>query len=406
MGESERVRLFQEMILYCHSLYVWKYDKELEKGESSCPDAEAASALFGLQDRKRLLSAFSDGERMPVVVSGNGVSWIAVPASGDAGFYVLGPARTHEGGTEGLDAALSKLPSSASLRKSVRRFFQALPVISISRFYEYGIMLYGCVTGEQARVSDFRYQDGEESPRQGEQTAQVRDVHGTYELEREMQRLVREGDLSIQSHMGRLAVSGQMGVMAKEGSLRQFKNAVLVCIILFSRAAIEGGLSPETAMDLTDRYFQGVEETRTVAELEELAKTMQNDFVERVHRVRTEGLSAPVRECCDRILRSLDRNLAPGDLAQALGYSEEHLCRSFRKETGETMTHWMRKKKLEKAKMLLEVGERPIQDISESLGFCSPSYFSEKFRAEYGMTPSAVRRGRRTDGTEIRENRG
>ncbi len=56
--------------------------------------------------------------------------------------------------------------------------------------------------------------------------------------------------------MNRLAMSGSMGTLAGGNGSRQMKNAVLACIVLFSRAAIEGGLSPKVVMTLTDHFFR------------------------------------------------------------------------------------------------------------------------------------------------------
>lgn len=97
-----------------------------------------------------------------------------------------------------------------------------------------------------------------------------------------MLRKVREGHVSFKEDIAKLATTGTLGTLTVGDTLRQYKNAVQVAVTLISRTAIEGGLNAETAMTLTDHYFQRVEEVSTIAELTDVSLLMQQDFVERV----------------------------------------------------------------------------------------------------------------------------
>jgi len=217
-------------------------------------------------------------------------------------------------------------------------------------------------------------------------------MHGTYEMEQQMVRMVREGNLDYKRHMDRIALAGSMGQLSRSGDqIRQMKNAVLVCIILFSRAAIEGGLAPEISMTLTDHYFQSVEACKSLPELTEIAMTMQDDFVLRVHKCRNSSLSKPVQECCDYIDLHMEEPFTLGDMAEKLRYSEVYLCRKFKEETGKTFRDYVRSRKLERAKDMMANNSLPIKEISERLGFCSLSYFGKSFKEAYGMSPSEWR---------------
>ena len=63
----------------------------------------------------------------------------------------------------------------------------------------------------------------------------------------------------------------------------------------------------------------------------------------------------------------------------------------FKKETGRNITQYIKERKIERAKMLLISSKQSIQEISDSLGFCNHSYFSETFRQVTGMTPGEFR---------------
>ena len=395
MNTDERVKLFGEMVLSCHPLYLWTFDPQLKLLESNFPDAQALNALFAEQSQQQLLTDYVRSHRKPILMTNTiGTIWTALPRW-EEGFlfrvYVLGPVFTDDSAVRNLDAVLRRLRLTVSQREQAAAFLRELPVISLNRVFEYAIMLYYCVTGEQISVSDLHYQESETPAKRPARKPQRTDNHGTYAMEQEMVRMVREGNLDIQKHMNRLAVTGSIGKLAGSDPSRQMKNAVLVCIVLFSRAAIEGGLSPEIAMTLTDHYFQSVEACHSVTELTEIATTMQNDFVQRVHRCRTQRLSKPIAELCDYIHLHLEEELTLHGMAEQLKYSEYYLSRKFKQEIGTTVKDYIRSKRLEQAKLLLIDPSLEIRDISERLHFCSQSYFAESFRRQYGLSPSEWR---------------
>lgn len=394
MELRDRLDLFQDMVQSCHKLYLWEYDQELSLIRSNCPFELTVRNLFAMGGARETLLSYAKEHSRPILMTNAlGMMWAAIlEKQGEElrHIHILGPFFTSDRSTQELEGELKKLRLSFDMLREVLGFLRSLPVISLSRAFEYSIMLHFCITGEKISVSDLHYQESE-TVRPAEKKRHKADVHGTYEMEQEMVRMVREGNLDFQTHMNRLAMSGSMGTLANSDSSRQMKNAVLVCIVLFSRAAIEGGVSPEIAMTLTDHYFQSVEASRSLPELTEIATTMQNDFVQRVHKVRSRRLSRPVLDCCDYINMHLEEKLSLRDMAERLKYSEAYLSRKFRQETGLSFKEYIRRQRLEQAKALLKDSALDIRDISDRLHFCSPSYFAEQFKAEFGLSPSQWR---------------
>lgn len=395
MDINERLALFRGMVLCCHNLYLWHYDSELTLLESNCPDAELIGRLMLTGDKRELLLRYAEGHRKPIVMSNDlRLMWVAVPEKDGAevkAVHILGPFFADEIAQEELSYALRRLRLPGDVQKRASAFLRELPVISLSRILEYALMFFYCITGEQLAVSDLHYQEGEASRPQSVNEPEVHERHGTYELEQEMVRMVREGDLNYRRHMNRLAVTGRMGKLSNGEPTRQMKNAVLVCVILFSRAAIEGGVAPEISLTLTDRYFQGVEACRNFTELNQLALTMQDDFVQRVHRCRSSQTSRTILTCQDYIQLHLEEELTLRGMAEALKFSESHLGRRFREELGVGFKDYVRAQKLERAKVLLKDPTLGIREISEKLHFCTPSYFAETFKAVYGVSPTEWR---------------
>jgi signal transduction histidine kinase/DNA-binding response OmpR family regulator/ABC-type sugar transport system substrate-binding protein len=83
------------------------------------------------------------------------------------------------------------------------------------------------------------------------------------------------------------------------------------------------------------------------------------------------------------------------DIAFEVGVSERHLARCFRKEMDMTVNTYLNRYRVRQARLLLEVGDKNITEIALEVGFSSSGYFSQVFRQETGVSPSAYQRGRR-----------
>ena len=395
MTINNKLTLFQEMIRCCHNLYFWTYDKDMCPLYSNCPNEVVVNNLFVISNNHEILLSYVENHRKPIILTNNlSLMWVAIPEkeeSATSRIHLLGPFFVDSVSTTSIEANLGKLKLTPALSQEVIRFLHELPVISMSRVFEYAIMLYYCIYEECISISDLHYQESEPSKSTFPAPSAAPEAHGTYEAEQEMLRMVREGNQNYRTHMNKMAVTGNIGKLSNSDPIRQMKNAVLVCTTLFSRAAIDGGLAPELSLTLTDHYFQSVEACSSYSDLMEISHTMQEDFVQRVYRSRTRTISKPIMDCCDYIALHLEDELTLRGLAQLLNYSEYYLSRKFKQDMGTAFKDYIRQKRLERAKELLASTSMSIQDISEKLHFCSQSYFADAFRKSAGVSPTTWR---------------
>lgn len=395
MDIETSLALFRDMVSCCHDLYLWTYDSSFHLISSNCPEQITVNDLFMMSHRRKEFDKQITANGTPIIFTNEiGLMWVMVPQFEGEEFlrlYVLGPFFVDDTPPKSLESELSKHGLSISLRQEFLNFVRRLPIISLSRIFEYAIMLHFCVTGEKITVSDLRYCESEQHTPEAYTQRELADAHGTYKDEQEMLRMVREGDLNYQAHMNRMSVTGHLGKLSNGDPMRQMKNTVLVCITLFSRAAIEGGLTPEVSYSLTDRYFQSVEACATISDLVEIAHTMQADFIQRVHRCRTSHLSKTIQACCEYIRLHLEDKLTLEQLAQQVGYTEYYLSKKFKREVGLSPNEYIRKARLERAALLLRTTQADVQEISERLQFCSQSYFADNFRKLFGFSPTEYR---------------
>ena len=91
------------------------------------------------------------------------------------------------------------------------------------------------------------------------------------------------------------------------------------------------------------------------------------------------------------LVSQLDNPPALLDLAKEVGLNRNKLNNGFREVFGETVFAWLRRERLEKARMLLQDENFNVTQIAHSLGFSSHSHFTNLFRRQFGLTPRRYR---------------
>ena len=127
--------------------------------------------------------------------------------------------------------------------------------------------------------------------------------------------------------------------MPEKWVLEQVRVSQIVFISLCTRAAIQGGLSPELAYSRGDAYIQDIMNCRTIADAANIGHTMYDEFIQLVHKKRTNPQYSPqIRSCCDYIELHAEEKLRLSDIAKRIGYVEYYLSRKFKAETGYNTT--------------------------------------------------------------------
>jgi AraC-like DNA-binding protein len=397
----ERLNNFSELMTCGQNLYYWEYDPALNFISGSCPKPEIAEWFLSLSDCKEyLLRYIETGEKKPLMLSNlYGLSWIAVfevVAGQLCRVHLLGPAFNSDVSTTKLKVQLRSENFPDAMSEAFLERLSEIPIIRLSAWFQYGLMLHYVVTGEKLTVSDYEYQtklkdnsfDGDEITNAPKNKAWL--------AEQMAMQMIEEGRLGWQKAYDGLSEFSSYAAPLGDGEsdLRDNKNSVIAMITLSTRAAIRGGLDVETAYYIGEHYIQNVESSATVSEIARLNMTMYEDFINRVHKFRdTGGVSKAIRACCSFIDLHIAEDITLKQLAVEANYSEYYLSQKFKKETGCSVTQYIKQRKIERAKLLLSSSNMSIQDIGESLNFCNNSYFSESFRALTGMSPGEYRAG-------------
>lgn len=281
---------------------------------------------------------------------------------------------------------------SPLLYHQILSLLETVPIIPTSTLMQYGVMFHYALTGEQITTSQIESLS-ENMAHDDQEISLISGEHrGVYLAEQQLLQAFREGNPEYLKALEK-SVSLSSGVKASVGdSLRENKNNLLVLLTLCSRASIEGGLSPSIAYSLHDYYADRIERCTNLAETSRLSGELMEDFIGRVHKVRTaDGLSRPIKDACDYISFHLKENPGLKELAARAGYAEYYFSKKFKKETGQTVNDYISHKKVEKACSLLKNTLYKTEDIMEETGFISKSHFYAAFSRIMGMSPLEYR---------------
>jgi AraC family transcriptional regulator len=104
-------------------------------------------------------------------------------------------------------------------------------------------------------------------------------------------------------------------------------------------------------------------------------------------------LSPPkLKRVMDFIEAHLQDSIGLEDLAEAAGLSANHFLRVFKLATGETPYHFLRNRRLERARQLLADDPMPLAQLALECGFANQAHFTAAFSRELGISPGRYRR--------------
>lgn len=99
------------------------------------------------------------------------------------------------------------------------------------------------------------------------------------------------------------------------------------------------------------------------------------------------GVVEQLRAAAAIIDRDLENPPSLHELAVRVGLSETALKRGFPRVFDQTVFGYLRERRLERAKTLIETGECTVLEAAARVGYSNPSNFAAAFRARFGVNP-------------------
>lgn len=130
----------------------------------------------------------------------------------------------------------------------------------------------------------------------------------------------------------------------------------------------------------------------SITEVFEYLGRFYTNIIEAIEEMRKNRNRLKVSDVQFYIDRYFQDAISLETVAQQFFISKEHLSRVFKAETGENLSDYILRKRMEKARELIVEGNKEIKHIAEMTGYPDLAYFYKVFKKYYGMTPGELRK--------------
>lgn len=134
-----------------------------------------------------------------------------------------------------------------------------------------------------------------------------------------------------------------------------------------------------------------LEDFETVEEFKEWLSSAFLIGIEIIHGNGSKRNRKIIEDSIEYIKMHIQEDFSLDVVAKILFVNPAYLSRLFKREVGETFTHYMMKLRIENAKKLLKDSYLKIYEISEQVGYKNERYFSRIFKDFEGITPNEYR---------------
>ncbi|MBS7263259.1 MAG: PocR ligand-binding domain-containing protein [Eubacteriales bacterium] len=177
-----------------------------------------------------------------------------------------------------------------------------------------------------------------------------------------------------------------------DGDLNMIKIRLTELIIILSRAAAEEGVDADSLLMMTGKFIRTAETTSSYEKLCRNVVEAMDAFIMCVHdsgnRRRGDCVSR-----CEKIIDTRFREpLTLSAVAEQLYVSPYYLSHVFKEKTGVNFIDYLVEKRLREACWMLRNTSVSVSNISASVGYENPGYFSRLFKKKKGVTPEQYRK--------------
>ncbi len=173
--------------------------------------------------------------------------------------------------------------------------------------------------------------------------------------------------------------------------LRNAKNFMIILNTLARKAVEKGGVHPIYIDSVSSEFAIKIEAAQCLDECDELFAYMIKKYCRLVQKHSQKGYSLLVQKVITCIDTDITADLTLKTQAKLLNVNPSYLSTLFKKETGVTLTDYVNRRRVDRAKQLLKSSNAQIQNISQSCGIYDVNYFTKIFKKYEGVTPKEFR---------------
>ena len=211
-----------------------------------------------------------------------------------------------------------------------------------------------------------------------------------YKFENELIRAVTLGQIHKEATLFS-SINNQAFEKRTTDLLRNSKNYCIIMNTLLRKAAENGGVHPMYVDRVSSSYALKIEQLPAPSASANLMREIFRAYCRLVREHSTNKFSPVVQKTILLIDSNLSSSLSTSTLASSQNISEGYLSTIFKKETGKTVSEYIREKRMEYAIYLLSTTHLQIQTVALYCGIVDVQYFSKIFKKQVGKTPKEYR---------------
>jgi len=317
------------------------------------------------------------------------------------GAIIVGPFLSSVPGTEFMSDIIAKNQIPISERKQLQEFYESLSVVNNSFTNSIGELLVNLslnpFTDAQCITSDpIPSNHNKESIKTViDESKSIIELR--YKNEEKFMHAIMTGDKEkldqLKMDIGDVYFENRI----PESPIRSSKNITLVLNTLCRVAAKRGGVHPVYIHEISDKFAILIERAPNLPYLNKLIGIMLHEYCDLVKEYSTRQYSELVKKAVEYIRLNIDSPLTLHDIADSIHVNPSHLSRKFKQETGQNITDFINIKKVESAKLYLQIGQNTITDVAFIVGFNDVNYFSRVFKKVTSLTPSQYMKLHKSD---------
>jgi len=173
--------------------------------------------------------------------------------------------------------------------------------------------------------------------------------------------------------------------------LRNMKNYSIIMNTLLRKSAERGGVHPMYIDRVSSSFAVRIEQIASVEDSLPLMHEMFRSYCRLVRKHSLRDYSPVVQKAVMLIDSDLSANLTLSTLADSQNISPGYLSTVFHKETGKTVSEYIRERRIKHAAHLLSTTHLQVQTVALHCGIMDVQYFSKQFKKQMGKTPKEYR---------------
>ena len=315
--------------------------------------------------------------------------------------WISSPFIRKEWNRDKMERILASAAIKASMLPSLELYYTSLPLLSSTRMMKLIMALINSYSPMEEEF-DFVPLDGGmigemKQNRIIDQDADYSFVYRRYDIENRFLRMIKEGNIDeLNASMKDMIDFSQYNDSTLFTGLyrKNISSGMSVLRTLARKAAEDAGVSVITIDIITQRAVQKIDSEIRQSEIINITKEMITELTEEVRKVNQlfVGISPSISRCINHIRLHYPDNITLDDLCSISSMSKANLTRRFQKETGTTISTYIRNARCHHAVALLEEGVLTIKEIAGYVGYPDYNYFSKVFRSYAGVSPLEYRK--------------